>query len=306
MPKSGLIADLVAEGGLKEKVMNPRGKVSRPLIALAATTAAFLYALPAAPLGAAEADSLTLSYGIYVSGARIYKINYSASITPDGYTTAVSMGPKGLGALFADFKLEMTSTGTLSDGKPQPVDFAMESTKKDEHKKVSLNWSFKDLPQAKRSFRVPQARLSSLVQVLQPQMLDPLTSILHHSLATDRPCSRTLRSYNGAEVYDLKLTFLGEEVIEKSKNGVYSGPAYKCKVVFVPIAGYSETKMRKHLANPPTYVVWLARIMSPTTSTSFLVPVQAVGKAKGRNFKILALDAEMSGQPLAALSSPND
>jgi uncharacterized protein DUF3108 len=290
--------------------MKTCGQFIRPVLivaAIAMTLAMGTYASPVPAVEAAEGDTLSLNYGIYVSGNRVFKISYSATITREGYKTAVTMAPRGLGKMFVDFKLKMFSAGRLANGRPEPVDFSMESTKDREHKKVSMSWSSNDPPKAARSFRMSNDRAAALDRVLNPQMPDPLTAILHHALETDsEPCMRTLRSYNGAEVYDLAFTFLGNEEIKDTKEGAYSGPAHKCKVVFVPIAGYSEAKMKKHLSNPPTYTVWFAGVTSPTTSTKFLVPVQALGKAGKRSFKILASDAQMSGQPLAALSQLND
>jgi Protein of unknown function (DUF3108) len=275
----------------------------RVLCAAAALCVAWGVLAPLAISAEAGGDTLNLSYGIYVGGSRVYKITYSASLTPDGYRTAVTMAPKGMGKLFASFKLSMASAGLVADGQPQPVDFSMESSKNDEHKKVSMTWSADGLPKANRSFRMPKDRAAALDQVLDPQIPDPLTAILRHAINTrTKPCARPLRSYNGAEVYDLEFKFLGKDAIADTKNGAYAGPAYKCQVVFVPIAGYPEKKFRKLLSKPPTYIVWFADVVSPSTSTKFLVPVQASGRAGKRKFTILASGAEMSGQPLTALS----
>ena len=75
---------------------------------------------------AAEGDNLKLSYGIYVAGTRVFKISYSASLTSEGYRTAVAMGPRGIGKAFADFKLKMAAAGLFSNGQPKPVDLSMQ------------------------------------------------------------------------------------------------------------------------------------------------------------------------------------
>jgi hypothetical protein len=213
------------------------------------------------------------------------------------------MGPKGVGKLFADFRLEMSTTGVVEQGIPQPVNFTMKSAKDDERKSVAMRWSSDALPRAERSFSVPAERAAAVDQVLNPAMPDPLTAVLQHALtAQSKPCKGTLRAYNGAEVQELKLTYLGKDEIAATRDGAYSGPAFKCEVVFVPVAGYAEKKLKKLLSKPPTYIVWFANVVSPTTSTRFLIPVRAIGKAGKRRFEILASDAEMSGRPLTALS----
>jgi hypothetical protein len=267
--------------------------------------ALLLSSAPAA--SAAETESLTLSYSIYVAGSRVYRINYSAQLTDNGYKTAVAMTPKGLAKLFVDFRLSMAAAGRLASGLPQPVDFTMESSKEDEHKKVFMTWSPTDPPKVDRSFRMSKKQAAAVERVINPKMPDPLTAVLHHALSgRAKPCTRTLRSYNGSEVYDLAFTYLGAEEIQPGKHSIYSGSAIKCQIVFVPVAGFSEKKMKKHLRNPPTYIVWFAEITSPRTSTEFLIPVLATGRAAGRSFKIVASQADMSGQPVAAFSQLSD
>jgi hypothetical protein len=275
----------------------------RRIAAVAMISSGLFCSAYASAAGAADGDTLSFSYGIYVQGARVYRIKYRAELGPDRYEIKISMQPKGVGKIFADFSLEMATSGIVEDGMPQPMNFTMRSAKDDESKTVALRWSSDALPKAERSFAIPVERATALNRVLKPAMPDPLTAVLQHALtAQSKPCQGTLRAYNGAEVQELKLRYLGRDEIEATGDGVYSGPAFKCEVVFVPVAGYSEKKLKKLLSKPPTYTVWFANIASPTTATRFVLPVRAVGKAGKRRFEILASDAEMSGRPLAALS----
>jgi hypothetical protein len=259
---------------------------------------------PPSELGASEADTIHLNYAIYMGGSRIYAITYSASLSHEGYRSAVTMAPKGLGKVFSDFRLKMVSSGKLSSGQPEPQDFVMESSKEDESKKVAMTWEASGVPKADRSFRLPEKRAAAVAKALKPAMPDPLTAVLRHALdETANLCSETLRAYNGAEIYELKLTFLGDDIIRNNGKGVYTGPAHKCRAVFVPIAGYSDSRMRKLLKDPPSYILWFAEVKSPATATRFFVPVQAQGKASGHTFAIFASEAQMSGQPLSSLSA---
>ncbi len=283
-------------------MIRPRRSYRRALTAIAAALA-FAAGAAVTSAIAQDADTLRLSYGIYVSGSQVYSIDYTASLSADRYETSVSMGPKGLGKLFSDYKLQMSSDGIVADGVPQPTSFAMKSAKDDEKKRVKMTWPSDDLPQADRSFRVPAERAADVKSALEPQTPDPLTAVLHHALKSDeKPCSGTLRAYNGAEVYELAFKFLGRDQIGADRQGVYSGQTFKCEVVFVPVAGYSEKKKRKLLKQRPTYIVWFAVILSPTRSAKLLVPVRAMGKAGKRKFEIVASEAEISGRPLTALS----
>jgi len=259
---------------------------------------------PSSELAASEADTISLNYGIYMGGARIYAISYSASLSHDGYRSVVTLAPKGMGKMFSDFRLKMVTSGRITSGQPEPEDFVMESSKKEESKKVAITWQTGGVPKANRSFKLPDKRAAAIAKALKPEMPDPLTAVLRHAL--DEPanlCNETLRAYNGAEIYELKLTFLGDDVIRSKGKGVYTGPAHKCRAVFVPIAGYSDGRMRKLLKKPLSYTLWFAEVKSPATATRFLVPVQAQGKSSGHTFAIFASEAQMSGQPLSSLSA---
>ncbi|MGH6874965.1 MAG: DUF3108 domain-containing protein [Aestuariivirgaceae bacterium] len=279
-------------------------KSALPVAAGAIGLALAMNLAPPSELGAAEADTISLNYGIYMGGARVYAISYSASLSSDGYRTSVTMASKGLGKVFSDFRLKMATSGSISSGQPEPQDFMMESSKKDERKKVAMTWEPNGVPKTDRSFKMPEKRAAAVAKALKPEMPDPLTAVLRHALDENSNfCSETLRAYNGAEIYELKLTFLGDDVIRNKGKGVYTGPAHKCRAIFVPIAGYSDNRMRKLLKDPPSYTLWFAEVKSPATATRFLVPVQAQGKASGHTFAIFASEAQMSGRPLSALSA---
>lgn len=279
-------------------------KSAFPVAAGALALALAMNFAPASELDASEADTISLNYGIYMGGARVFAITYSASLSPDGYRTTVTMAPKGLGTVFSDFRLKMATSGRISSGQPEPQDFVMESSKKEESKKVAMTWEAGGMPKADRSFQMPEKRASAVAKALRPELPDPLTAVLRHALDdSGNLCSETLRAYNGAEIYDLKLTFLGDDVIRNKGKGVYTGRAHKCRAVFVPVAGYSDNRMRKLLKNPPSYTLWFADVKSPSTATRFLVPVQAQGKASGHTFAIFASEAQMSGRPLSSLSA---
>jgi len=279
-------------------------KSALPLAAAALGLALAVDFSPPSGLAASEADTISLNYGIYMGGARVYAISYSASLSQNGYRSAVTMAPKGMGKMFSDFRLKMATSGRISSGQPEPEDFMMESSKKEESEKVAITWQAGSVPKADRSFKLPAKRAAAVAKAVKPEMPDPLTAVLRHAL--DEParlCNETLRAYNGAEVYELKLSYLGDDVIKNKGKGVYTGPAHKCRAVFIPIAGYSDSRMRKLLKNPLSYTLWFAEVRSPATAIRFLVPVQAQGKASGHTFAIFASEAQMSGQPLSSLSA---
>lgn len=259
-------------------------------------------ATPGARVSAeAEADALALTYTIKIAGKSVYRISYDASLSPAAYQSAVKMAPTGMGKLLTDFKLFMSTEGGVSQGELAPQDFSLKSSKRREEKSLRMTWPDGRLPEANRTFRLSAAQAAEVERALAPAVPDPLTAVLRHSLENPgNPCDRTERVYNGFEVYDLTITLLGQVVLEAARGSVYRGPAFQCRVVLVPIAGYSDAKMRKYLKNPPTWGVWFAPVMAPGLGKSILVPVAATGRAAGRNFLIVVSSATLGGRSLAA------
>jgi hypothetical protein len=249
-----------------------------------------------------NADALSLAYGIYIAGKSVYQISYDARLSSAGYASTIDIAPTGVGKLLSDYRLAMSTQGGVTGGRLEPAGFKLRSSKHREAKSLQMTWTDEQLPQARRSFELSPAGAAAVKKALVPAIPDPLTAVLRHSLENaDKPCDRTERVYNGSEVYDLKITLLGETILDADRKSGYRGPAMKCRVVLVPVAGYSARKMRRYLKQPPTYAVWFATMLAPGLGKNILVPVAATGTAAGRNFTIAVSRATLAGKVIAAV-----
>lgn len=252
------------------------------------------------PAGAGQEDqTLAMTYDVYVAGTRVYKINYMALLSDGTYSTRISMGPRGLGKVFSDYKLDMSASGNFDGGNLAPKSFSMETSRKDKDKSVQLTWTGDGKPQAQRSFDISQSNSAAIEEALEPGILDPLTATLHHGLSGEaKPCASTERAYNGSEVYDLQFTLIGMDTLDGKNSNAFSGHAFKCKVVFAPVAGFSDKKTRKYTQDPPTYTVWFAAVDAPGSGKRMYVPVSAEGAAAGHRFQAITSQATIGGEPL--------
>lgn len=269
------------------------GIVSGPAFGLG-----LMLAVPSA-LPAAD-DTLDMSYIVYVSGARVYKVNFTAILTSDSYATRLSMGPKGLGKVFSNYELDMTASGTIAEASLEPRSFNLKATEDGKEKTLEMSWQASGRPETERSFEIPGDRMADVAAALEADTPDPLTAALSHGFASPtQPCSGTERAYNGTEVYDLQFALLGKDVIRGKMADAFKGQALKCEVTFAPVAGYSDKKMKKYTEKPPAYTVWFAEIATPTTGHHLFIPVGAQGTAAGRKFLAIASKATLGGEPLS-------
>jgi hypothetical protein len=281
----------------------PRGRLTA-LVAIFSCSALGLLAQATAQ--SAADDTLAMSYTIYVGGAKVYKVKYRTTLAADRYSSRLSMGPKGLGKVFSDYELDMTATGAIGDGAIEPQAFTLEASEEGEEKSVEMTWSGSGIPDAQRSFDVADGREKSLEKALSPTTPDPLTAALHHGLAAQEPCGGTERAYNGSEVYDLRFELIGKEVLRGKKADAFKGEVFKCRVVWAPVAGYSDRKMKRYSKKLPAYTVWFAPVDAPVTGRRMFVPVGAEGEAAGRNFTAVASEATLSGEPLVRRLASGD
>ncbi len=264
---------------------------------LLATAGAILFSSPAP----ASAEPLQLRFDVHVSGLRVMKVKFDGDISDKSYSGAASMRPKGFAKFFLKNRMDMRVKGRFNDRHAAPVSFSIHTMKKQREKSATVKWNGGLVP---ASFtRKPPAGAQRAQQVraaIAKGAIDPLSllfSIARSNAAN--PCGGKRRVFDGLTVYDMRLTRVGRENIH---NMNYSGPALKCRLVYVPVAGMSEKKKRKRLKNPPVFTVWLARVKS-TEAGPIYVPVQAAGRLKGRPFTATLVDAALSGRPLRAAAN---
>ena len=248
--------------------------------------------------GNAVAEPVSMRFNVYVSGLRVMKVKFDGDIGKTTYSGHARMRPKGFARLFMKKKLDMKVQGRFNDAHPRPVSFWMKSRKKKKEKTASLSWGSGLVPSWSRKPPASAMKRKAINAAIAKGAIDPLSMLFGIARRnTPNPCAGKLRIFDGNHVYDMRLAKVGNEAV---RNMNYSGPALKCRLIYVPVAGMSAEKKRKGLKNPPAFTVWLARVKSAENGSVYL-PVQAAGKLKGRPFTASLGDASLGGRPLRAM-----
>jgi hypothetical protein len=255
------------------------------------------------PASAAEAERLALRFDVFAKGLQVFDIKYNANITRTAYDIDVKMKPTGFAGLFINRKLTMSAAGVIRSANPVPRKFGYSSKKKKNKIRTSVTWSGNAKPDTKRSRPLSKYKTKSISRALKPGLPDPLTTLLRIGLSDSAaPCSQDQRVYNGQEVYDLRFRLIARENLGKGDGGVYRGPAYKCRMTYLPVAGLSKNRQAKLTANPLRFTVWLAPVQSRALGRQILMPVAATGKLKDSDFVAYTRRATISGRPFNARS----
>lgn len=227
--------------------------------------------------GLVKADtSISLAFDFIGNGFRVLKLDFDVRLSGDTYQGSSRVKTKGLGAFFANMTTKTAVSGTIKSVGLLPEKFGMTTKTSKKKRKYLLNWARDGRISVKRTKPPRDYKLKAINEKLSAGMPDPMTAIIDSSLFQyDRPCSGNYKVFDGKEVYALKFSFRGKDVIGKSAKGAYRGEAFVCDALYTPIAGLSHKKMAKYRKDPiPPLQIWMAPVRTKTFAKPLLVPVK--------------------------------
>ena len=181
----------------------------------------------------------------------------SASLTADvsaaRYRNALEGRAAGFLDWFIDSSIAMVSTGqvTLYGLSPLRYDSSVQEGAK--HRRVLVDYT----PGEVLVSVSPKYGDWGFPATTPPQKLeavDPLTAILNLTIRADatpsNPCGAALRVFDGKQRYGLRLRYSGR--VEWDSNA-YKGPAIKCDVDYIEIAGFDPKSANRKLLIGKTY-----------------------------------------------------
>lgn len=261
-----------------------------PLLTAAIAAGGFL-AAPLAGNGAISAimarpTRLEVSYDgiapVFLIGRqKIASATLTADFTATGYRIAANGHAEGVVSWFASYSFGIVSTGLLTPLGLYPgrYDSFTRDGKKDRH--VIVDFATNDVAVSVSpnfgDWGFPQPTLDQKLEAA-----DPLTAIaelaLRRRASPTNPCGGPMRIFDGKQRYDLRLTFAGRL---NWKNGVYKGPAIKCSVEYVEIAGF-KNKSAEERARDKDDLVWSSMILAELDNGAVTPPLKIEARSKSR------------------------
>jgi hypothetical protein len=131
---------------------------------------------------------------------------------------------------------------------------------------------------------------------------DPLAALLmpmsHSNPMNKANCNRTIRVFDGAQRFDVKMAFAGTEKVDIKG---YSGPVLICSARYVPLAGhFPKRPATQFMVNNRELSTWLA----PVAGSNVLAPVRINVKTQVGMVSIVARQfpgAAAGDQPTASV-----
>eukprot|EP00439_Symbiodinium_sp_Y106_P087734 s1_g270.t1 len=256
-----------------------------------------------APIEADEsAHEVDLTFEIYGGGLHIVSFGTQAVLTPKRYEIAAQFQTEGVADTLFNGRGSSTATGVLTPTGPRLLNYSQEYDGRFGERSITmaLDDSGRYNVAAEPADGIHKQGFSaSAVR----GKVDPLTASIFTAInSTAAPCSQTIPVFDGRRIFNLKFKELDETQLQPIGAGTYTGPAWRCSVVYDPVAGFTREFLVERAKNPlPPFTVWLARFedqMGPSGTQPLVLPVRMMFETPVVNAIAHLTTAEVDGKAL--------
>jgi hypothetical protein len=240
-----------------------------------------------------RADSLQLAMTLYAGGIPLGKVDMDAKFTGGKYHVVSNLETSGVVNVFWQSEIQASSSGKLDAKKLEPELYTSFYTGHNaKHQEVSLTYEngypaklYANPPYSTRGFEVkPEEKKGTF---------DPLSAMLFITSgvgATSSPCDMVAPVYDGRRRYSIEISKI-ENITIKMDNGLYTGPGYKCEIIYRQISGFSPRVLRE--ANFPKIYAWVAQVSNG--GRSFVIPMRVWAKSQYGTIAAVATSLKVNG-----------
>jgi hypothetical protein len=279
----------------------------RSLAGLLALTSVLLSGVPAGSEEAAlvtKSSRVNTSYAISFNGISIGDIKLAATLGNGEYSVNANANISVLAGILFDWNGITASSGKVMRRGPLPYSYSFGYRTSEKSERIDIKFSNNVVceievnpPSRPSAARVPLTR-KHMQGVIDPLSAVVMLANVGANKSGAEVCGKRLPIFDGKARYDLQLSYKGSKTITAA-NG-YKGPAYICKVKFIPIAGHkANDEESTYAAKNEGIEVW----MMPVTQAELYVPYYIyvptpVGTA---TLTSSSFDVSVGGDPRRAL-----
>jgi hypothetical protein len=232
----------------------------------------FLLASLCTAANAEGPSRVRVTYNISFNGMSVGEFVIRANLAEREYTISADAKISVLAGLIFEWTGKTSSSGRVVNNAPTPNAYSFGYEAGDKHEKIDLRFSENSVREVAINppARLPAARIPVTRAHLQ-NVVDPLSAVLLLTASRDKGptdvCNHRLPIFDGKQRYDLVLSYKRTKRVTAEEG--YRGPAYVCKVKFVPIAGHkSGDADNNYAARNESMEVW----MVPISQSNLYVP----------------------------------
>ena len=236
---------------------------------------AFLATIPGLTSRAAAKDtkSVRAVYDIGFNSFNIGSFTVISDMSQSKYSVRARADISVLAGILFSWRGDTSSSGSVLANRPSPDSYTFGYRTSDKRETIDIEFSNNNVKDV--AISPPQRVSPSRVPITRKHMrnvVDPLSALvmltnIGSNKSSREVCTRRLPIFDGKARYDLKLSYKKTKNVSTSHG--YQGPAYICKVKFVPIAGHKHgDKEARDAAQNDNMEIW----MIPLKEADLYVP----------------------------------
>jgi Protein of unknown function (DUF3108) len=212
------------------------------------------------------------NYGINFNGLNIGDFKLSATLANGEYTVNADAQISVLAGMLFAWNGTTSSSGRVISRGPLPYAYSFGYKTSEKSEKIDIKFSNNVVreiavtpPQRPSPSRVPLTR-KHMQNVIDPLSAVVMLTNVGANKTGPEVCAKRLPIFDGKARYDLQLSYKATKSINATG---YKGPAYVCKVKFIPIAGHKPGDDESvYAAKNEGMEVW----MMPVTKAALYIP----------------------------------
>lgn len=251
--------------------------------------------------------SVDLNFEVYGGGLHVVSFGTQVVLTPRTYEIAAQFQTEGLADGLFNGRGSSSASGLLTPGGPRLLNYFQEYDGRFGERSIAMALG------EDGSYRVTAMPPDGIhKEGFSPSVvrgsIDPLTASIFTAVnATANPCDQTIPVFDGRRIFHLEFAELETTSLSPEGAGSYQGDAWKCSVLYKPIAGYTRKWLVQQAKDPlKPFTVWMARfdeVMGPNGTQPLVLPVRMLFETPVVNATAHLTDASVDGQKLIATLS---
>jgi hypothetical protein len=255
------------------------------------------------PAAADQSKKVTADYNINFNGMNIGTFKLSSDLNSTEYKIKARATISLLAGILFDWQGDTASSGQVMARLPRPYAYSFGYRTSDKRETIDVKFSNNIVEEI--AVNPPSRPSPSRIPVTRKHMrnvVDPLSAIVMLANVGGRKsgtevCSRRLPIFDGKARYDLKLSYKTTKQVSADS---YKGPAFVCKVKFLPIAGHKAGDEESNFAaKTEAMEVWMIPLAKAELYVPYYIYVPTpVGSA---SLTSAGFNVETSGEARRAL-----
>ncbi len=224
-------------------------------------------------------------YRINFSGFDLGTFQFWSEMSSKRYSVLGKGKLTVLNGFFFEWSAETRSSGKITPVGPEPKNYLFEYSSN--KKKEKLKLEFQDNVVSAIIANPPYQLANDQVPISRDDLtsvFDPMSALIHLTSLTSKKitqnmssgeiaCAVNLPVFDGKERYNLVFSHKKTVRMQRTTEKGYSGPAYICRVNYIPISGHKPAnKGTKFMAESKDIEVW----MIPMKKVDLYVPYHIV------------------------------